>query len=101
MHGNATKYSATVGDQRATSASRDSDAGRAATPSYSAPGNEAQRTVKREEAQPQEDRREKKELLFSPRKARPTGDVLELWLYWMTRFSMSNCFTQALKGFKK
>jgi outer membrane biosynthesis protein TonB len=49
-----------------------------------------------------DDRRSpKKDLLFSPRKARPSGDVLEVVAYWGDTILEVDLFHPRLKGFEK
>jgi TonB family protein len=47
------------------------------------------------------EQREKKEMLFSPRKARPTGDILECVAYWDETVLEVDLFHPSFKGYEK
>jgi len=59
-------------------------------------------TVKSEpKSSASEKRLEKKDLLFSPRKARPSGDVLEVVAYWSDTIVDVELFHETFKGYEK
>ena len=64
--------------------------------------HDAGATVKKDARDTAEEKRvEKRDLLFSPRKARPSGDVLEVVAYWSDTIVDVELFHETFKGYEK